>query len=182
MKPRERPSITTRVGDQGMTYMFSGERIPKDSPRTDAYGDLDELVSLLGVARCHARRKDVRAQLLDLQRELFTVGSELATTAGAVRLLRGRIDAKRLEDMEKRRTALEMRIRLPRGFILPGGTPAGAHLDHARAVSRRLERKVVGLQRRRLVRNRHLIVWLNRLSDFLWLLARHEEGRATILK
>lgn len=182
MKPRKQASITTRVGDQGMTYLFSGERVSKDSPRTEAYGDLDELVSLLGVARCAARRAKVRTLLIELQRELFLAGSELATSGRGLRRLAQRIDARRLADLDRRREAVERSIRMPTGFILPGGSAAGAHLDHARAVSRRLERKVVGLQRRRRIDNPDLIVWLNRLSDYLWLLARYEEGRATMLK
>lgn len=185
MKPRAKrkaPSITTRVGDGGNTYLFSGEKVRKDSARTDAYGDLDELVSVLGVARCHARRSGTRRILTDLQRDLFLAGSELATSAKGLGRLPARIDAKRLAAFERLREDLEGRIRMPKGFILPGGTPAAAHLDHARAVSRRLERKVVALSRRRVVRNKDLLVWLNRVSDFLWLLARFEEGRATTLK
>jgi cob(I)alamin adenosyltransferase len=173
-------SITTRVGDKGTTLLFSGERVAKDSPRTEAYGDLDELVSVLGVARCHARRS--AKDILKLQRELFVVGSELATSQKFVKLLAERVDAGMLADFEKRRETLEAQIKMPDGFIIPGGSLAGAHLDHARTIARRLERKVVGLQRRRLVKNKHLRVWLNRLSDYLWLLARHEEGKATVLK
>lgn len=173
-------SITTGIGDRGTTRLFSGERVAKDSPRTNAYGDLDELVSLLGLAHVHARR--TRAELRRLQRELFIVGTELATSWRHVRRLRQRIHQPMLDDLERRRRKAEAAIRMPKGFILPGGNAAGAHLDLARAVSRRLERRVVGLYRRRLVRNRILIVWLNRLSDYLWLLARREEGRATVLK
>jgi cob(I)alamin adenosyltransferase len=176
----KRPSITTKVGDKGTTFLFSGEEVPKDSPRTEAYGDLDELVSVLGVARCHARRS--KQAILDLQRRLFLVGTELATTPRYLRLLKGRIDEGELAVLDQRRERLERRIRMPKGFIIPGGTPAAAHLDHARAIARRLERKVTGLHRRQLVKNKHLLIWLNRLSDYLWLLARFEEGGKTLLK
>ena len=175
-------SITTKVGDRGTTFLFSGEEVPKDSPRTSAYGDLDELVSVLGLARATTKRADVRAAVLALQRELFVAGAELATSSRRVKLLQQRVDAARLADLEARRDALEKRIRMPAGFILPGGTLAAAHLDHARTLARRLERRVVGLTRRKLVRNPDLIVWLNRLSDYLWLLARREEGPAVLLK
>ena len=175
-------SITTKVGDRGTTFLFSGEEVPKDSPRTSAYGDLDELVSVLGLARATTKRADVRAAVLDLQSELFVAGAELATSSRHVKLLKQRVDAARLADLEARRDALEKRIRMPAGFILPGGTLAAAHLDHARTLARRLERRVVGLTRRKLVRNPDLIVWLNRLSDYLWLLARREEGPAVLLK
>ncbi len=173
-------SITTRVGDKGTTFLFSGEEVDKNSPRTEAYGDLDELVSALGIARCYARKS--AKDILKLQRELFIVGSELATSLRHVRLLAERVDASMLADFEKRREALEARIKMPKGFILPGGNVAGAYLDMARSISRRLERKVIGLVKLRLIRNKHLLIWLNRLSDYLWLLARWEEGRATVLK
>ncbi len=175
-------SITTRVGDRGTTFLFSGEEVAKDSPRTAAYGDLDELVSVLGLARATVRRPDVRQACLALQRELFIAGTELATSRRHARSLSRRVDAAMLADLEARREALEKRVPMPKGFILPGGTVGAAHLDHARTLARRLERQVVGLTRRRLVRNRDLIIWLNRLSDYLWLLARREEGRAVLLK
>lgn len=177
-------SITTRVGDKGTTFLFSGEEVPKDSPRTDAYGDLDELVSVLGVARCHARQEELRAAILVLQRELFVVGAELATAIDHLDLLKERLDEKMLRGLEQRRDALEEAIRMPDGFIIPGGSgnPGAAHLDHARTLARRLERRVVSLLRAGLVCNPHLVVWLNRLSDYLWLMARAEEGTSLSLK
>ena len=116
-------SITTKVGDRGKTRLFSGEEVYKNSSRPSAYGDLDELVSVLGVARCSARRKDVRGALLELQRELFVVASELATTARHRAALEKRVDAAMLAKMEQRRSTLERRIRMPAGFIIPGATP-----------------------------------------------------------
>lgn len=177
-------SITTRVGDRGTTFLFSGEEVPKDSPRTEAYGDLDELVSVLGVARCACRHPLVLDHLLELQRELFTAGAELATAIDHVDSLKERIDTRRLKDFEARRDALEASIAMPDGFIIPGGSgsQAAAHIDHARTIARRLERKVVTLSRASLVANPSLLVWLNRLSDFLWLLARVEEGQSLTLK
>lgn len=177
-------SITTRVGDRGTTFLFSGEEVPKDCARTEAYGDLDELVSVLGVARCHAANEEVREELLSIQRDLFTAGAELATAIDHVGLLKGRIDAAMLAAFEARRDALEARLTMPDGFVIPGGSgsPGAAHIDQARAIARRLERKAVGLSRAGLVANPNLLVWMNRLSDHLWLLARHEEGRSLSLK
>lgn len=177
-------SITTKVGDRGTTFLFSGEEVPKDSPRTEAYGDLDELVSVLGVARCHVTQDAVREALLALQRDLFTAGAELATAIDHLDLLRHRIDEAALRIFEARRDALEARIAMPDGFIIPGGSGsvAAAHIDHARTIARRVERKAVTLSRAGLIRNPHLLVWLNRLSDYLWLLARCEEGRSLSLK
>ena len=178
----QKNSITTRVGDHGTTFLFSGEEVPKDSPRTDAYGDLDELVSVLGLAKAHAAQPETKDIITGLQRELFVAGTELATSCEHLSRLKQRIDADALQRFELQRDALEARIAMPSGFILPGGTPGGAYLDHARTIARRLERKVVGIHRAGLIANEYLLIWLNRVSDFLWLLARYEEGSATTLK
>jgi cob(I)alamin adenosyltransferase len=177
-------SITTKVGDRGTTFLFSGEEVPKDSLRTMAYGDLDELVSVLGVARCHVSREDVRQEILVLQRDLFTVGAELATALDHAGLLKQRITEEELQSFEARRDALERRIKMPDGFIIPGGSgsPGSAHLDHARTIARRVERRTVSLARANLIDNPHLLVWLNRVSDYLWLLARLEEGESLSLR
>ena len=175
-------SITTKVGDKGSTFLFSGEKVPKDSPRTDAYGDIDELVSVLGVARSQSNRSDIVQTLFWLQVELFVVATELATETASLMLVRERMDEKRVAELDRRRDELEARITMPTGFIIPGGTPVAAVIDHARTIARRCERKAVGLARNGLIDNPHLIIWLNRLSDFLWLLARYEEGDATVLK
>lgn len=177
-------SITTKVGDKGTTFLFSGEEVPKDSPRTMAYGDLDELVSVLGVARCHVANEEIKSDILAIQRDLFVAGAELATALDHVGLLKQRIGEAELRHFELRRDALESRIKMPDGFIIPGGSGAlgAAHLDHARAIARRVERRAVTLQRAGLIDNRNLLVWLNRLSDYLWLLARLEEGESLSLR
>jgi cob(I)alamin adenosyltransferase len=175
-------SITTRSGDDGSTSLFSGERVPKDHARTSAYGDVDELTSVLGVARAAAERKEVRDALRDVQESLFLVGAELATTPEHLDRLAERVDEAMVKELDRRREALESAIDMPSGFIIPGGTLAAAHIDHARTLARRCERHVVTLQREGAVDNPHLGVWLNRLSDTLWLLARREEGEATEVK
>ncbi len=177
-------SITTKVGDRGTTFLFSGEEVFKDSPRTETYGDVDELVSVLGVALCQSVQTEVRDTLLEIQRDLFLAGAELATAIDHVGMLKARIDDAALQVFEQRRDALEARITMPDGFIIPGGSGSlgAAHIDHARTIARRLERKTVSLSRSGLVANPHLLVWMNRLSDFLWLLARVEERQSLSLK
>jgi cob(I)alamin adenosyltransferase len=175
-------SITTRTGDQGSTRLFSGEEVPKDSLRTDAYGDADELCSVLGLARATGRDEDVRAAVEQIQRELFIINAELATTPGRLAGLKDRVDDAMLKELDRRREALEAKVKMPAGFVIPGGTVAGAHLDHARTIARRCERKVTGLRRSGDVTNPIVLVWLNRLSDYLWLLARREEGDAMLPK
>lgn len=175
-------SITTKVGDKGKTALFSGEIVDKDSPRTDAYGDVDELVSVLGVARAHSDNKEIAKILLWIQSELFVVAAELATDSKKHSVLKERIDEERLQELDKKRDDLEGKIKMPTGFVIPGGTKAASFIDHARTISRRCERKTVGLARYGMIDNPHLLIWLNRLSDYLWLLARYDEGDTTVLK
>lgn len=176
-----KPSIATKHGDRGTTRLLSDEEVSKHSPRTDAYGDIDELVSVLGIAKIYASA-DVSESILHLQRMLFDVASEMACSLDYASRLAKHIDEADVQAMDRDLQVLESVVDWPEGFVLPGGTRAGAHLDHARAVARRCERKAVGLQEQSLLSNMHLIAWLNRLSDYLWLLARREEGSNTVPK
>jgi cob(I)alamin adenosyltransferase len=169
-------------GDGGMTKLFSGEQVPKNSARTDAFGDLDELVSILGVARASSRRKEVREAVLEIQRNLFVIGSELATSADKVQRLLVRVDAEMVRELNRKYGKLQARMKPLNGFIIPGGNSSAAHIDLARAIARRCERKVAGLVLSRAIRNQLLLVWMNRLSNYLWLLARQEEGKSTMVK
>lgn len=175
-------SITTRTGDKGTTQLFSGEIVSKNGPQTDAYGDLDEVVSILGIARALTPNSACAERLASLQRRLFVAGTELATSPEHVAALSARVDDAMLAELDRDRDALEAAGPPAQGFILPGGTPAAAHIDLARAVTRRCERKTVGLLEQGLLINPTLIIWLNRLSDYLWLLARAEEGDRTVMK
>jgi cob(I)alamin adenosyltransferase len=180
MKPF--PGITTGQGDKGFTRLFSGEEVPKDAPPLEALGDLDELVSVLGVARHHAVREETREAILKLQRELFKAGSELATSPDRTDSLPDRVDAPAVHRLEEQSRALETFRSMPEDFIIPAATLAAAHLDQARAVARRCERRVAALHRHGGCRNEHLLTWMNRLSDYLWLLARSEEDRSLPLR
>ncbi len=173
MKPPVR--ITTGQGDKGFTRLFSGEEVPKDAPPLEFLGDLDELVSVLGVARLHAVQPETREAILAVQRDLFRVGSELATAPDQAALLSGRVDTESVRQLEARGRALEASQPMPANFVIPGATLAAAHLDLARAVARRCERRVAALHRSGWCRNEHVLAWMNRLSDYLWLLARSEE-------
>lgn len=177
MKKTKR-SITTGLGDRGMTRLHSGEEVSKDSPRPEIAGDMDELVSALGVARSLVQRPEAREAILHVQRALFIVAAELATSPEGTGLLERRVDAEMVRALEGRRLALEAQVDIPRGFVIPGDAVAAAHLDLARAIARRCERKVVSLMRGAEVSNEHLLVWMNRVSDYLWLLARFEESGA----
>ena len=171
-------SITTKTGDKGYTHLFSGEQVLKNSPRLEAYGDLDELVSVLSLARNSLQDKTRKDDILFLQRSLFTIGAELATTPQKISRLKKRIDQPILKILEDKRTALEALVEIPNGFVIPGGhSIAASYLDYARAISRRCERKILELSEKKEFSNETLLIWMNRLSDYLYLLARFEEKK-----
>ena len=175
-------SITTKTGDKGLTGLFSGEKVLKNNPRLEAYGDLDELVSLLGICRHHLKDKSLQDEILSLQRDLFVIGSELATTRKGLTRLPRRLDQKMFEEFEKKRLSLEEKVETPKDFVVPGKTLPSAYFDLARAVCRRCERKVAGLISTKEIENELILVWLNRLSDYLYLVARLQEGQYQMVK
>lgn len=160
--------VYTRTGDGGETSLVSGERVSKASPRVDAYGEVDELNSTIGFARSLLNDMEVDAVLSAVQNDLFTVGGDLATPEGieVPRVLDSHI--LRLESESDRFLAL---LEPLREFILPGGSKAGAALHITRAVARRAERRVVLLSETEEI-NDQAIIYLNRLSDLLFILAR----------
>ena len=175
-------SITTRQGDDGRTRLYSGETVLKSHPRPSVCGDLDEAVSTLGLARALAAVPRVAAELLGIQKTLFLVGAELATTPEGLKRLGERLGPSHLEGLDRLGAELEGEVRLPPVFVVPGGAPGSAALDLARAVVRRLERAAVALgESEPAVRaNPILLPFLNRLSDCLFLLARYEEQQQGI--
>lgn len=175
-------SITTRQGDQGRTRLHDGQIVSKGHPRLDALGDLDELISALGVARARAPVGELRDLLLELQRDLFVAGSEAAVSPDRAARLPARIGATHCARMDAVCADLESRAGAPRDFILPGENEAGAHLDFARAVARRCERRFVALSDAGAIQNPGLLQWMNRLSDALWLMARIAEGGSRALR
>jgi len=171
-------SITTRRGDQGRTQLYSGQDVSKADLPPCAVGALDEAVSVVGIARSLAEREDLRALLLSIQQAAFVVGAELATHPENRDRLAQTVDQAFMEEWDRCRDRLEAEIEMPKDFVVPGGTPVAAHLDHARTVFRRCEREAVRLRDADFLRNPNVLRWLNRMSDLLWLLARREEGAA----
>jgi cob(I)alamin adenosyltransferase len=165
-------SITTKTGDDGTTGLWSGQRVPKDDPRVEACGELDELSSRIGLAAL-ACGLEAAGALEALQRDLVRVGGEIASIDPA---FADPIQSWDEEAIAERIRALEARVPL-RGFVLPGRTEASARLDLARCAARRLERRVVTLSRSSPVSD-ILRRYLNRLSDYLFMLARAEEADA----
>jgi cob(I)alamin adenosyltransferase len=171
--------IYTGTGDRGKTSLFSGERISKADARIDAYGDLDELNSLLGALASQLSAHEMLvAELQQIQCDLFQAGSWLATRPGAPSMGSLReISPQRIEFLEKAIDRFEKDLPVLKAFILPGGhiTAAWAHV--ARTVCRRCERKVVLLinefmKEKTTAPYQRLLIYLNRLSDYLFALAR----------
>lgn len=182
---RNRPAIAdsrvaTGKGDDGTTgLLYGGPRISKDDDRTDAYGTVDEAVAALGVARAEADPTgELGSLLLRLQRELFVVGAELASNPGAWdRLQDGstRVSEAMVTGLEDLLGDLERRIAMPTEFVVPGETRLSAAIELARTITRRAERRAVGLRRSGLLAGEWLVPYLNRLADLLWVLARAAE-------
>lgn len=163
----------TRGGDKGETSLYGAGRVPKDSPRVDAYGTIDELNSCIGVAIAGCKHKEVSKPLKRIQAELFTAGADLATEIGAKGGARvPRIKKKDTEELEKMVDGLQKKLPRLTSFILPGGSQLSSALHVARAVCRRAERRVVTLSRAEKI-NPELVPFLNRLSTYLFNLARY---------
>ena len=169
--------IYTRTGDAGETGLFDGTRVRKDDARVSAYGDVDELNAVLGLALAFVREDDdLGPCLFAIQRDLFTVGAQLADPSARVEAKRGAKAAfteDKVRQLEEWIDRFETQLQPLRQFILPGGSKGGATLHLARTVGRRAERRVVALARETDI-DPLIVRYLNRLSDFLFVAARLE--------
>ncbi|MCS7208627.1 MAG: cob(I)yrinic acid a,c-diamide adenosyltransferase [Fimbriimonadales bacterium] len=171
--------IYTRTGDTGETGLIGGQRVPKDDPRVEAYGSVDELNAALGVARCYlSDLPDLDALLERFQNELFDIGAELASPPERAAQFQS-IEEQHITAIEEAIDRLETELEPLRQFILPGGSPASAYLHLARTVCRRAERQVVRLSHSSTV-NAAIIKYLNRLSDLLFVMARVANRRVGV--
>jgi cob(I)alamin adenosyltransferase len=171
--------IYTKKGDDGTTGLLYGGRVAKDDLRTEVYGTLDETVAALGLARSAGLVNAVEAIVVRVQRELFVVGAELATSPeNHAKLEPGtsRVTASMTEHAERDIDALLDEHPLAPEFVLPGETAGSAGLDLARSTVRRAERGAVRMQRAGLVPSAEVLKYLNRLSDLLFVLARYHEA------
>jgi cob(I)alamin adenosyltransferase len=172
--------IYTKTGDTGETGLFGGARLSKADARVESYGEVDELNSTLGVARAAGLSPSADAVLGRVQLELFDLGAELATTPGKEHnLTTPRIGDTQIEALEAAIDAHDTELDPLTNFVLPGGSMAAAQLHVARGVCRRAERRVVSLAATENVRY-ELVRYLNRLSDLLFTLARHENHVAGV--
>ena len=163
--------IYTRTGDTGDTGLFGGGRVRKNGIRVEAYGTVDELNSVLGVVRTFDLPEPVPEWLGRVQNDLFYLGADLATPLETKAEWVVRIGADAVQALEQAIDQMEAQLPPLKSFILPGGTPAAAHLHVARTVCRRAERITVELNDQQAI-NPSAMVYLNRLGDFLFVLAR----------
>jgi len=171
--------IYTRTGDDGTTGVLGGERLAKSDPRIESIGSVDELNAALGVARAADAAGWLAVEMAAIQRQLFTLGSELAATDPAARDKLARIADADVADTEARIDRLEKDLPQLKNFVLPAGCPLAAQLHVARTVCRRAERRVVALRRQADVEPR-LVRYLNRLADLLFVMARWCNRRAGV--
>jgi cob(I)alamin adenosyltransferase len=177
--------VATGKGDEGTTgLLFGGNRISKDDVRTEAYGTVDEATAALGMARAEligltgAGIAALDETILSIQRDLFVVGAELATNPDAWSRLedgRTKVSPKMLARINALLAATEAAIVFPKDFVIPGSSKASSAIELARTIIRRAERWCVTLGREGLLPGEHLLAYLNRLADLLWLLARQAE-------
>ena len=172
------PKIYTKRGDEGETKLLFGGTVSKSDPRTEAYGSTDAAVSAMGMARALCQDGKVKNVLLRVQREMFTVGAELATDPSNQEMFKNHFSettAAMVSNLEKDIDEMLPQIKLPRAFIVPGASAGSGALDLARSLLRTGERRVVVLHEAGKLPNPKILRYLNRLSDLLFVLARFED-------
>ena len=170
--------IYTRSGDEGETGLLFGGRVSKADIRTEAYGSTDHAVSAIGLARALASESYVKDVLLQVQREMFMIGAELATDDANRGILLERFQVVGESHVEKLESIIDevaAHVELPPNFIIPGASLASSALDMARTQTRSAERRVVELNDAGMLPNVSVLIYLNRLSDLLFILARYED-------
>ena len=170
--------ITTKTGDKGKTSLYCGTRVEKDDIRIEVCGALDEVSSFLGMAKSCARNSKTKSVADCVQKELIVLNAEIASTPAAVSRLKKRICKDSIAAIEEQIACLEPRCNIKtRAFCLQGGNVVSSTLDIARAITRRAERRCVTMMKKNMLDNRDIIIYLNRLSDLLYLLARFNEKK-----
>ena len=178
MASSHRKKIYTKYGDTGETSLLYGGRVLKGDPHTESYGVADEAVSAMGLARALTQDQRVSSLLKELQREMFVVMSELATDPEKHDLFQTHFKPtgpEMVAALESTIDSLEEEAEMPNVFILPGGSPASAAIDMARAGIRSAERRAVDLREQGKLSNPNILGYLNRLGDLLFVLARYQD-------
>lgn len=168
--------VTTKTGDEGYTSLLGSGRVPKYHRRPEAFGTLDEATSALGLARAYAQDQVLKDRIYALQKDIYLLMAELATPPENYEKVDFKIresDVRRLDELSDE---LKRQVEIGKEFVIPGGSQTGAALDLARAIVRRGERQVARLYHEGDVTNPEALRYLNRLSDVLFILARHVEA------
>ena len=161
--------IYTKTGDKGQTSLIGGKRVSKSDVRIEAYGTVDELNSLVGMVRDHVQDANLTQVLISIQENLFSMGAILASEDPAK--AKTSIEDKDVEDLESAMDEMDKELEELRSFILPGGHPAVSYCHLARVVCRRAERRVISLAEITEM-DEMVVIYLNRLSDFFFMLSR----------
>ena len=165
--------IYTKTGDKGSTSLIGGTKVPKSDLRIETYGTVDELNSWIGLLNDQLADETIQPELQEIQDRLFTIGSSLATDAEKEPKMKlPDLHAGDIEFLEKRIDDMTAMLPIMKSFILPGGHPTVSSIHIARCVCRRAERLAVGMKHHKLFVDEKLIQYLNRLSDYLFTLAR----------
>lgn len=165
--------VYTRTGDKGLTSLVGGTRVSKASLRVEAYGDVDELNSVLGIVRLECHDNEIKTIVTEIQNDLFIIGADLASPP---EIEVPRISKERITELEKVIDKLLGELEPLKEFILPSGSGGGPYIHLARTVSRRAERRIVSLMEKEQL-NENVLAYLNRLSDLLFVMARIENKR-----
>ncbi len=165
--------IYTRTGDKGETSLIGGKRVSKTSARVEAYGDVDELNSVLGIVRAEAQDIEIKEIITEIQNDLFIIGADLASP-NEIQI--PRISKEKIKELEGMIDKFFQELGPLKEFILPSGRGGGPYLHLARTVSRRAERRIVRVMEEEKV-NENVLAYINRLSDLLFMMARIENKR-----
>ena len=168
--------ISTKTGDCGTTSLLYGRRVKKDNLKIEVCGTLDELNSFLGLCKNLLKDRTSKRLIKCVQQDLFTIGSEVACHKTDVRRLKKKINRRNIRGLELFIEKLEKKHKTAK-FVLPGGNSLSALLDVARTIARRAERRIVTLKKKGILNNKYILIYLNRLSDLLYLLARSCEKK-----
>ncbi len=172
-------SIVTKTGDRGTTSLAFGRKVAKDHIAIECCGTLDELGSCLGMAKSLIRKSKTRELIESIQRDLFMICAEVSTGPKQAARLSSRLDKSYVARIEKAIEAIEKKCPSEvRSFTVAGRNAPSASMDLARTIARRAERRIVTLKNRAMLKNRHILIYLNRLSDLLYLLARCLEKKS----
>lgn len=170
--------IYTKIGDQGRTTFFGCGLIEKDDARIEAFGALDELNSVIGITLCFIEDERLRGTLEKIQHDLFQVGADLAGSAMKDNP-HPKINSRHVDELEQEIDLIHEKLGMPTSFIIPGGTVSSSHLHLCRAITRRAERSLVKVNKL-LSLNPELLRFVNRLSDFLFVLARDANNEMAV--